>query len=205
MDKELLTKEDLLSKLCTYSESPDDDNIIFKEKIKNNLLKSPELLYALNNKELESELFNDDGTINYEGEWDRYFGVSSNIRPYLFIPQAQEKSMNFVCYQTAFDSSPRYNDLEKYAYVTFTIFTHQSESVDDLTGIPRHDLIASIIRERLNWSNIFGTQCKLTSSKEYVTDNYYTTRTLIFQSTNLNSAVRTSGTKTSIINNSIRR
>lgn len=45
--------------------------------------------------------------------------------------------------------------------------------MDKLTGIPRHDLIASIIRERFNWSNIFGMQTHLISSRESTTDNNY--------------------------------
>ena len=53
--------------------------------------------------------------------------------------------------------------------------------MDKLTGLPRHDLIASIIREQFNWSNIFGLQTKLISSKEYMTDNNYVVRTLVFQ------------------------
>lgn len=80
---QIQNKNDLLNKLRTYSNTPDDDVIRCKEKIKNALLQCPELLYALNNKELESELFNADGSLNAsydidgnivpEGEWDRYF------------------------------------------------------------------------------------------------------------------------------------
>ena len=79
--EKLLTKNDLLQKLRSYAYTPDDDVIRFKEKVKEKLLKCPELLYALNNKELENELFCDDGTLNAEydentgeiiplGEWD---------------------------------------------------------------------------------------------------------------------------------------
>lgn len=53
--------------------------------------------------------------------------------------------------------------------------------MDKLTGLPRHDLIASIIREQFNWSSIFGLQTKLISSKESMTDNNYVVRTLVFQ------------------------
>ena len=70
-----------------------------------------------------------------------------------------------------------------------------------MTGIPRHDLIASIIRERFNWSNIFGTQTHLISSKENITDNNYLVRTLIFQTTDTNSITYTPlGEKTMSIN-----
>ena len=50
--------------------------------------------------------------------------------------------------------------------------------MDELTGIPRHDLIASIIRAKFNWSNILGMQLKLVYNKESITDNNYVVRTL---------------------------
>lgn len=60
----LQKRNDILSKLRTYAYTPDDDVIRCKEKIKYALLRCPELLYALNNKELEEELFNQDGSLN---------------------------------------------------------------------------------------------------------------------------------------------
>ena len=76
------------------------------------------------------------------------------------------------------------------------------DRTDKLTGIPRHDLIASIIRERFNWSSIFGMQTHLISSKESVTDNNYLVRTLVFQVLDLNGIVNTPyGDKTYIRNN----
>lgn len=38
-----------------------------------------------------------------------------------------------------------------------------------------------IARKQFNWSNIFGLQTKLISSKESMTDNNYVVRTLVFQ------------------------
>ena len=214
--EKLETKKDLLNKLRAYSKNPDDENILYKKKIEKALLSNPCLLYALNEKELESELFDKDGNINWEwnedikeyevlGEWDRYFGTNSNIRPFLFIPDTQTEVKHYVCYQVAFDEMPRYNAIEKYAQITFTIFVHGNDRMDKLTGIPRHDLIASIIRERFNWSNIFGTQCKLISNRESTTDNNYLVRTLVFQCNILNGISQTHNSKTSVINNTVRR
>lgn len=211
--EKLETKKDLLSKLRAYSKNPDDENIQYKKKIEKALLSNPCLLYALNEKDLESELFNKNGNINWEwnedtqeyeplGEWDRYFGSGSNIRPYLFIPDTQTKVKHFICYQIGFNEMPRYNNIEKYTTITFTIFVHGNDRDDKLTGIPRHDLIASIIRERFNWSSIFGMQAKLISSKESTTDNNYLVRTLVFQVLDLNGIGNTSyGSETYIRNN----
>lgn len=213
----LRTKDDLLNKLRAYAETPDDDNVRYKEKIRQTFMRCPELLYALHEKDLESELFCKDEngelvlnidkeTGELQGEVDRYFGESANIRPYLFIPETQTETKNYVCYQVTFDEIPRYSDFQKYTQITFTIFVNGKDREDSSTGIPRHDLIASIIRERINWSNIFGMQIHLISSKESTTDNNYLVRTLVFQITDTNSITYTplNGNPT-VINKQVRR
>ena len=221
MEEKLVTKNDLLNKLRAYKTTPDDENIQYKKKIEKALMLNPCLLYTLNEKSLESELFDDDGNINWKwnedtkeyeplGEWERYFGSNSNIRPFLFIPDTQTEVKHYICYQVSFDEMPRYQDTLKYTNVTFTIFVHGNDRYDKLTGIPRHDLIASIIRERFNWSNIFGMQTHLVSSKESTTDNNYLVRTLVFQVVDTNgihktSNSKTSNSKTSIVNYGVRR
>lgn len=216
MEENLITKSDLLNKLRAYKTTPDDEDIQYKRKIEKALMLNPCLLYALNEKTLESELFDDDGNINWEwneenkeyeplGEWDRYFGSNSNIRPFLFIPDTQTVVKHYICYQVAFDEMPRYQDTLKYTNITFTIFVHGNDRVDKLTGIPRHDLIASIIRERFNWSNIFGMQTHLISSKESTTDNNYLVRTLVFQVVDTNGIVKTTNGITSTNNYQLRR
>lgn len=216
MAEKLVTKNDLLNKLRAYKTTPDDENIQYKKKIEKALMLNPCLLYALNEKSLESELFDDDGNINWEwneetkeyeplGEWDRYFGGTSNIRPYLFIPDTQTEVKHYICYQVSFDEMPRYQDTLKYTNVTFTIFVHGNDRNDKLTGVPRHDLIASIIRERFNWSNIFGMQTHLVLSKESTTDNNYLVRTLVFQVVDTNGIHKTTDKKSSIMNYGIRR
>ena len=208
MGEILTTKEELLNKLRAYADTPDDDNIKYKDIIKKALLNCPELLCALNNKELESELFDDDGNLLIDkdtgellGEVDRYFGDNSNIRPSLFIPDTQTTVNSYVCYQVMFDELPRYQNIYKYNEIIFNIFVNGKDRTDKLTGIPRHDLIASIIRERFNWSSIFGMQSKLISSKESTTDNNYVVRTLIFQIEDTNSIVYTPFDEDSYIRN----
>lgn len=216
MAEKLVTKNDLLNKLRAYKTTPDDENIQYKKKIEKALMLNPCLLYALNEKSLETELFDDDGNVNWEwnneigeyeplGEWERYFGSNSNIRPFLFIPDTQTEVKHYICYQVAFDEMPRYQDTLKYTNITFTIFVHGNDRYDKLTGIPRHDLIASIIRERFNWSNIFGMQTHLISSKESTTDNNYLVRTLVFQVVDTNGIHKTTDKKSSIMNYGIRR
>ena len=193
-----MTKQDMLDNLRLRSTNPDDDNIKYKKNIEKVLVRCPDLLYALNEKDLESELFNEDGTLNVDadgnplGEWDRYFGDNANIRPYLFIPQTQTEIKHYVCYQTNFTETLKYKDIQKYGKIVFNIFIHGEDRTDLLTGIPRHDLIGSIIKDKINWTNIFGIQCHLCTDQESSTDNNYVVRTLVFETTSLNSITQSS-------------
>ena len=175
------TKTELINKLIDYSKSPDDDNIRYKDKIKKILLSTPELLYALHDKDLEHELFNDDGTLNTEGEWDNYWGENSLIRPYLFFPQTSTHKKNYICYQTMFNELMRGNNVEKYLDITFTVFVNSGDIIDKYTGIPRHDLIAAILRERFAWEGFEISKTKPTFNKESIMDNTYLVRTLQFE------------------------
>ena len=202
MSEILTTKEELLNKLRAYADTPDDDNIRIKEQIKDTFLNCPELLYAIHNKELESELFDEDGNLNIDedgnltGEVDRYFGENSNIRPFLFIPETQDEVKNYVCYQTGYSDLVRYNDKEKNLIVTFTIFVNGKDSIDKLTNIPRHDLIASIIREKFAWIGLEISTTTPFGDKESTTDNNYLVRTLQYEVTLPNSICKTEGNNT---------
>lgn len=192
LGENLKTKDDLLNKLRDYSTNPDDDIIRVKMKIYKTFLQSPELLYALHEKDLESELFDDDGNINWEfnneikeyeplGEWDRYFGIDAPIRPMLFIPGTQTGVHHFICYQVGTDETINAN--EKILETVFTVFVHENDRMDKLTGIPRHDLISSIIREKFAWIGLEIPSTKPIYNKETTTDNHYVVRTLKYQST----------------------
>lgn len=202
MSEILTTKEELLNKLRAYADTPDDDNIRIKKQIKDTFLNCPELLYAIHNKELESELFDEDGNLNINedgkltGEVDRYFGGNSNIRPFLFIPETQDEVKNYVCYQTSYSDLVRYNDKEKKLIVTFTIFVNGKDSMDKSTNIPRHDLIASIIRENFAWIGLEISTATPFGDKESTTDNNYLVRTLQYEVTLPNSICKTEGNNT---------
>ena len=202
MSEILTTKEELLNKLRAYADTPDDDNIRIKKQIKDTFLNCPELLYAIHNKELESELFDENGNLNIDedgnltGEVDRYFGENSNIRPFLFIPETQDEVKNYVCYQTSYSDLVRYNDKEKKLIVTFTIFVNGKDSMDKSTNIPRHDLIASIIRENFAWIGLEISTTTPFGDKESTTDNNYLVRTLQYEVTLPNSICKTEGNNT---------
>lgn len=193
-------KKELLSLLQEQLIAVDDDVIWAKEKIRQKLLKMPELLYALHNEDLEGELFNKDGSLNTEGEWDRYFGDGANIRPYVLFPETQDTVRNYLCYKVDFNNIPAGNRIEKYCRVTFGIFVSDKDSIDKNTGIPRHDLIATILRRAFNWSNILGTQSMLVASEEAVTSNDFLTRNIVFEAKILNSITETTNGNVRVIN-----
>lgn len=209
--QKMTTKDDLLSKLRAYAESPDDDIIRMKKKIEKVFIQCPEILYALNEKEFESELFDKDGNINWEwneetqeyeplGEWDRYFGSNSNIRPFLFIPDTQTDVRHYICYQIGTDENVRYNPSEKLLNITFTIFVYGNDRIDKLTRIPRHDLLAALIRENFAWIGFEIEKPIPIGNKESITDNNYLVRTLQYQCVLPNDLVISSNGTTSYKN-----
>ena len=184
----LITKNDLLKELRLYAETPDDDVIRIKKEIERKFMGCPKLLYALHEKELENELFDKNGNINWDiktheplGEWDRYFGTNANIRPFLFIPDTQTEVRHYICYQVNTDENVSHNYNEKKLEVIFNIFVHGNDRVDKLTGVPRHDLIASIIRENFAWIGLEIPTTIPIYNRESITDNNYLTRIVKYE------------------------
>ena len=60
-------------------------------------------------------------------------------------------------------------------------------------GAARQDLIAGILIDKFNGSNVFGNQLKLVSDKPSVTDTKYSTRTLVFEQKATNSLTKADG------------
>ena len=228
--EKLETKKDLLAKLRAYDETPDDDVIRIKKQIEEVLINCPEILYSLNESSLYSELFDpsdkihwvwnkergmniptDECRLNWEwneslqkyeplGEWDRYFGSNANIRPFLFIPDTQTDVKHYICYQISTEENVRYNPSEKILDITFTIFIHGGDRIDKVTGLPRHDLIASLIREKFAWIGLEIPTTTPIYNKESTTDNNYVVRTLKYQCTLPNDIVKTSNGVTAYSN-----
>ena len=77
--------------LLNLKKKSNEDDVRYKEIIKNILLEDDVLIYLLNNKQLEGE----------EAENDDYYGI--NILPYYTIPDDQTKTENFICFETSFN------------------------------------------------------------------------------------------------------
>lgn len=157
-----------IKQLREYRNKPDKDDVFYKELIKKELLKDERLIYLLNNKELEDA----------EAENDEYFGI--NILPFFLIADIQSSTKNFICFETSVEQVSRNNSLMKYQQLIFYVLCHESDNVVKELGSARHDLIASVLIDIFQGSNVLGNQLKLISHKPSTTDNHYATRTLVF-------------------------
>lgn len=178
-----LTKEQL-KVLLDYKNVPDDDNIKYKEIIKKNLINDTLLLYLLNDDEVEDP----DEFLDY------------HIKPYYLIYDTQHKVNNFICFETTFKESMRYNDILKYQQIIFYILCEHKNNIEEKTGLARTDLISARIRDIFNWTNKFGGQCHIISDVPSVVDNHYNCRTLIFELTAPSNLTKTKDNISRIVN-----
>ena len=154
----------------------ENDNIYYKEKIKQKLLDDYRIIHFLNNTDLDEENPSD------------YFNV--NIRPYYLIPDTQTDVKNYICYESNFTEIDNYNTILKQGQIIFYIFCDEKTIMDRETGIARHDLLAALIVDDFAWSNDFGVQLRLVSDRPYSMDNRYVMRTLTFEHNAPNSISR---------------
>jgi len=61
------------------------------------------------------------------------------------------------------------------------VLCDEKNNIEKKTGIARHDLIAALIMDIFNWSNLFGERIHCISDVPSVIDNDYSCRTLIFE------------------------
>ena len=177
--------------LRTWLNRLDSDDIRIKEKIKNELVKNKKIIHVLNNEKLEKE---DASPGDYYGE---------NILPYYTIEPTQSHIRNFICFETQWEEEPNYARVG-YHYTTrkklrqfklqqiiFHILCHVDDIREKDTGIARHDLLAALITEQFNWTNILGNKIHIVSSRPSTVDNKYVTRVLIFEQFTDNELVKT--------------
>ena len=149
-----------------------DDICRMKRQIKQLLIADPDILEALNNKILDLD------------SPDEFLDV--NIFGFLRIPQTQDTVRNFICFTVDDIEDHRFNEAMKIQYIQFNCICH----LDDMKtkyGVDRHDLLAYLVRESINWTNLFGLQFKLVYNKESTVDSDYYCRTLKFEATKPNS------------------
>ena len=165
-----------IEEIIQYKKQKGNDNIQYKETIKEKLINNSKIIRSLNNKDLDSECPDD------------YYGT--NILPYYLLVDTQTNDKNYICFETSFNEVARYNNVMKLGQVIFYIVCNNKDILDKKTGIARHDLLAALITDEFDWSNLFGTQVKLVSDRPTAIDSQYVGRTLIFEQITPNSIVR---------------
>lgn len=165
-----------IQEIIEYKKRYENDNIYYKEIIKNKLINNPKIIYSINNTDLDPDCPAD------------YVGI--NILPFYLIAKTQEKARHYICFETSFTEVSRYNEVMKIGQIMFYIVCDNKDIYDKKSGIARHDLLAALITDEFNWTNMFGTQVRLVSDSPMVVDSNYAGRTLIFEQTSPNSITK---------------
>ena len=161
-----LTSEQLQT-LLNLKNAPDSDDIRYKEIIKKALIDNQLIIYLLNNKELEE----------IDADPSDYLGV--NILPYYLVHPSQHNVQNYICYETYTDELDRYNSRIKKQQIIFYVLCDEKNNIEKNTGIARHDLIAALIMDIFNWSNLFGERIHCVSDIPSVIDNDFSPESML--------------------------
>lgn len=143
-----------------------DDIIEMKRLIKQQLIADTDILEALHNPNID---------IDSPDEF-----LDNNIFGFIRIPTTQDTVRNFICFIVDDIEEHRFNEVMKYQQIQFTVICHLDEMKTDY-GMDRHDLLGYLIRDTMNWTNMFGLQFKLIYNKESTIDSDYYCRTLKFE------------------------
>lgn len=171
-DKQIQTLRNLKSLV-------DSDDIRYKEIIKKTLINNELIIYLLNNKELD-----DAGA-----DPSDYLGI--NILPYYLIHPTQHNVQNYICYEVETREVDPYNTNMKILRIVFYVLCEEKNNIEKKTGIARHDLIAALLIDIFNWTNLFTNRLYLVSDIPSVVDDDYACRTLIFEQTTDNNLAKT--------------
>ena len=165
-----------IQEIIEYKKHYENDNIYYKEIIKNKLINNSKIIHSLNNPNLDP-----DCPADYMGE---------NILPFYMLVETQTIPQHYICFETSFNEIARYNKIMKMGQVIFYILCNNKDIYDKQSGIARHDLLAALIADEFNWTNMFGTQIKLVSDTPMVVDSNYAGRTLVFEQTTTSNIIK---------------
>lgn len=174
------------SSLLSLKSIIDNDDIRYKEKIKQIILNDKRIIHCLNNERLDEE------------EPDEYFG--DNILPFYLINPAQVESKNFICFEVSYNKLTDNNIISKQLQIVFYILCEQKNLIYNKSGIARHDLLAALIIDDFNWTDYWGSKLALVSDVPSTVDVNYACRTLIFKTDTDNNIVKTRMGKSAIVN-----
>lgn len=149
-----------------------DDISKMKRQIKQMLIADTDILEVLHNPDID---------IDSPDEF-----LDNNIFGFIRIPSTQDTVRNFICVTVDDIEEHRFNEVMKLQDITFAVICHLSDMKTEY-GVDRHDLLGYLIRDSINWTNLFGLQFKLIYNKESTIDGDYYCRTLKFEAIKPNS------------------
>ena len=150
----------------------EDDISKMKRQIKQMLIADTDILEVLHNPDID---------IDSPDEF-----LDTNIFGFIRIPNTQDTVRNFICFTVDDIEEHRFNEVMKLQDIQFVVICHLSDMKTEY-GIDRHDLLGYLIRDTINWTNLFGLQFKLIYNKESTIDGDYYCRTLKFEAIKPNS------------------
>lgn len=162
MTQDRLEIIDMIHKDNKYDDISHDKYLILHE-----LYKDADLIEVLNNKELESK----------KAMPEEYRNI--NIFSFLKIPDIQSEVKNFICFEVDDIQESTVNNAFIKKMVRFRTVSHERDVKTDF-GIDRQDLLALIIKDIFNWSNVLGLQLKKIYDSGKVADNGYYYREINF-------------------------
>lgn len=151
-----------------------DDIELYKYKIMKMLTEDIDLISTLNNKELE----------DHKGDDYRFV----NIFNFLKIPDTQSTVKNFVCFEVNDVEQPRYTEGLMKKYIVFRTVSHEDDVQTDY-GIARQDLLALIIKNKFDWTQVFGMHIEKIHDYGKITENGYYYREFVYETTTTNNLV----------------
>lgn len=144
-----------------------DDDLSYKKRIIGQMLyEDPDIIEIIDNKDLDPTCPDE---YLYESIW-----------PFIRVPDTQDKAKTYITFKVDDIDRGVRNDAMKRQHVQFVIFVHK-DKVKTKWGIPRHDLLGTLIKDIFNLSNKLGLQMEQVNNTEGVTDTDYVTRTLHFE------------------------
>ena len=166
--------QERLDRLFQYKDTIYDDISIDKQKILEDIYKDPDIFEVLKNKDL----------IDKCAPPEDYYMV--NIFPFLKIPGTQSTVNNYLCFEINDTQDIERNNAFIVKQVVFRTASHEKD-VQTPYGICRQDLLALLIKERFQWSNVLGLQLKVTYDSGKIAENGYYYRQIVFTQTMVNS------------------
>lgn len=165
--------ESILNRSIGEKNNGNTDEIFrYKYKIMKLLTSNQDILHALHNNDLQKG----DGVIN----GDLYRDVC--IFDFMKLPDNKQEVKNYICFEVDDNGVGSFTTKR----ISFRTVSHEDDHKTDW-GISRQDLLALIVKEEFDWSNIFGMHVEKQSDNGYVTDDGYCYREIIYVATTPNN------------------